>query len=260
MTYSISTNDFQIEYKNSSIGSDVIFGNHCHSQFELIGVLEGEILISYEDKKFQVSSNQFVILPPFGYHTINSNRNGRYKRITAMFDSTAIPKEIRQYFTNTSSIVTSSSIHIESIKNICKKSDSALYAPLIHALMTLIFYDNISILSNKQNTYAYEQNEILQMIISYIDQHLYEKIQLDDLANHISYSKATIQNIFKKELNTSPKQYIISKKLMLANKLILDGMSPTEVSKKLGYENYSDFYRMYIKHTQRSPSMDKIKN
>lgn len=259
MTYHISTNDFQIEYKNSKLDNAVIFGNHCHSQFELIGVLEGEILISYEDKKFQITSNQFVILPPFGYHTITSNKNGHYKRITAMFDRTAIPKEILHYFANTSSVVTSSSIHIESIKNICKKNDAAIYAPLIQALMTLIFYDNVSSLSDKQGTSEYEQNETLQTIISYIDQHLYEKIQLDDIANHISYSKATIQNIFKKELNTSPKQYIISKKLMLANKLILDGMSPTEVSKKLGYENYSDFYRMYIKHTQKSPSMDKVK-
>lgn len=259
MTYSISTDEFKINYKKSSIDKAIIFGNHCHPQFELIGVLEGDIIVSYEDKKFQISSNQFIILPPFGYHTIISNKMESYQRITAMFDVTAIPQAIQPYFLDAPNVITSSSIHIESIKNICKKEQPELYAPLVQALMILIFYDSIPLLSKGRNVAMLEQNEILQLAIFYIDQHLYERIKIEDIVNHISYSKSAIQNIFKKNLNTSPKQYILSKKLMLARKLICDGMSPTEASKKFGYNNYSDFYRMYVKYFHETPSTDKIK-
>ena len=40
----------------------------------------------------------------------------------------------------------------------------------------------------------------------------------------------------------------------LADKLIAEGMPRTLVATQLGYENYSNFYRMYQKHLQHAPS------
>jgi methylphosphotriester-DNA--protein-cysteine methyltransferase len=54
-------------------------------------------------------------------------------------------------------------------------------------------------------------------------------------------------------MKISPKQYILQKKLALANKMIGEGISPTETAVQLGYENYSSFYRMYVKQYDTMP-------
>jgi len=39
----------------------------------------------------------------------------------------------------------------------------------------------------------------------------------------------------------------------LAAKLIREGTPPTEVALRVGYENYSNFYRMYQRHLHAAP-------
>mgnify|MGYP003307143845 CR=1 FL=1 len=58
-------------------------------------------------------------------------------------------------------------------------------------------------------------------------------------------------------MKISPKQYILQKKLALASKLIDEGVPRTVAAMQVGYENYSNFYRMYQKHLHGVPS-DRI--
>ena len=46
------------------------------------------------------------------------------------------------------------------------------------------------------------------------------------------------------------------KKLSIAQKLLSFGTVPTEVAQKLGFEDYSVFYRNYVKFFNRKPSDD----
>ena len=52
-------------------------------------------------------------------------------------------------------------------------------------------------------------------------------------------------------MNISPKQYILQKKLALANKLMDEGVPRTVVAMQVGYENYSNFYRLYRKNAEK---------
>ncbi len=55
-------------------------------------------------------------------------------------------------------------------------------------------------------------------------------------------------------MKISPKQYILQKKPAYAAQLIRQGMPSTPAAMRVGYENYSNFYRMYRKHLQNTPS------
>jgi AraC-like DNA-binding protein len=99
-----------------------------------------------------------------------------------------------------------------------------------------------------------EEDGFLTKILSYIEAHLCEKITLDDLARHSSRSKSSVCHLFEEKMKVSPKQYILQKKMAYAAGLIRDGQNPTSVAMQVGYENYSDFYRMYQKHFGISPT------
>jgi AraC-like DNA-binding protein len=47
--------------------------------------------------------------------------------------------------------------------------------------------------------------------------------------------------------------YIGKKRILYAETLLAEGMTPTEVAKECGYDTYTTFYRQYKKHTGRAP-------
>ena len=81
---------------------------------------------------------------------------------------------------------------------------------------------------------------------------MHEKILLDDLARHTARSKSSFCHLFEEKMKISPKQYILQKKLALAGKLIDEGVPRTAAAMQVGYENYSNFYRLCKKNLTKS--------
>lgn len=250
MTYTLSTEAFAFECKESTVEHPTLWENHCHGQFEMIAVLEGDISIMLDGATYRLTEYQTAIIAPLAYHAVTANQEGTYRRITALFDFSSIPPVLRSHFTDRHISISNFS-QIEELEKICKASDPPFYAPLAQSLMTQILYHS---LPKKSDHSAAETDEFLQNVIAYIDRHLCEKIYLDDLAQYVSHSKSSFCHLFEKKMQVSPKQYILQKKLALARKLISEGTSPTIAAIQVGYSNYSNFYRMYKKHFGSPPT------
>jgi len=246
--YSVKTNDFEFEYIESKIDHPILWESHCHAQYEMIAVADGDITVMLEGQKYRLQKNQIIIIPPLFYHSVTANGEGNYRRITALFGIDAIPSVLQDEFTNQGRNIALDSSRIEKIKEICQKPDASFYEPLLQSLMIEIFYDALQI---PQATTKMETDEFLQKAFSYIDQHLHEKILLDDIAKYTSRSKSSFCHLFEAKMNISPKQYILQKKLALASKLMDEGVPRTVVAMQVGYENYSNFYRLYRKNTEK---------
>ncbi len=204
-----------------------------------------------EGENYRLKKNQIIIIPPLFYHSITVNGEGSYRRITALFGIDAIPVVLQEVFTGKGKNIIINASYIEKIKHICQKEDASFYAPLLQSLMIEIFYDYLQIPQAKIKT---KTDDFLQKTFAYIDQHLHEKILLDDLARHTSRSKSSFCHMFEAKMHISPKQYILQKKLALASKLIDEGAPHTVAAMQVGYENYSNFYRIYLKHFGTSPT------
>ena len=251
MIFEWNTKSMEMEYIESKIDHPILWENHCHAKHEMIAVAEGDITVMLEGQTYRLKKNQIIIIPPLFYHSITANGEGSYRRITALFGMDAIPGARQDEFAKQGRTITIDASRIEKIKEVCQKADAAFYAPLLQSLMIEIFYDALQI---PQAPTKMETDELLQKTFSYIDQHLHEKILLDDLAKHTSRSKSSFCHLFESKMNISPKQYILQKKLALASKLIGEGTSPTIAAAQIGYENYSNFYRIYLKHFGTSPA------
>ena len=252
MAYGFHTERLQLEYNESQVDSSLLWESHCHARFEMIGVLEGDVSIVIEGKPYRLTENQATVIPPLCYHTITANRQGRYRRITALLDESAIPPVLKSHLTGTE-ITTFFSTHLKEMRWICQRAESEFYLPLAESLMVQTLYEQIQSSHSEGES---EAEEFLQQTVAYIDAHLGEKILLDDLARLTSRSKSSFCHLFEEKMKISPKQYILQKKLALANKWIGEGIPPTVAAIRLGYENYSNFYRLYRRHSGKSPSKD----
>ena len=233
-------------YSESRIDDPILWESHCHTQFEMIAVVEGDVTVVLEGQNYRLQKNQIILIPPLSYHTVTANEKGSYRRITALFDPSAIPDVLQSAFAKRDFGIAIIRSHLtEQLCEACQKQDRTFYEPLIQSLMVQLFYE---VLQKTQRSPQSTSDEFLQKALSYIDRHLHKKILLDDLARHTARSKSSFCHLFEKKMNISPKQYILQKKLALAQKMINEGTPHTIAAMQVGYENYSNFYRLYQKN------------
>lgn len=244
MLCDFKTDKFHIEYIESKIDHLILWESHCHTQYEMILVEAGDITVMLEGHTYHLTQNQILVIPPLFYHSVTANEKGIYRRITALFDIEAIPKPLHSEFVRKVRYTAIASSQIERIKEVCQKDEPLFYAPLLQGLMTQLLYDA---LEPSKLPEKIETDDFLQTALQYIDEHLQEKILLDDLAKHTARSKSSFCHIFEEKMNISPKQYILEKRLALASKLIDEGVPRTVAAMQVGYKNYSNFYRLYQK-------------
>jgi len=245
------TDKFEYQYKEDQTENTLIWENHCHAQFEMIAVLEGDVSIMLEGRNYRLTANQTAILPPLVYHTLEANKKCLYRRVTVLFDTSSIPDLLQEKFTaKEQGHIIFPSYDIEELKNICCSGDYDFYAPLADSIMTRTLYEYIKI---GHISLVTPIDETLKKVLDYIDKNLCNKITLDDLAGYVARSKSSVCHLFTEKMKIPPKQYIIKKRLALANRLIKDGIPPTEAAIRVGYDNYSDFYRLYKKIYQSTP-------
>ncbi len=247
----LETEHLRMEYTESQIETPELWESHCHSRYEMISVLEGDISVMLEGKSYRLTENRTVIIPPLSYHTVTSNVKGTYRRVTALFDGLAIPQILQARFLERDmGLTVFSSERIGALQRILLKSNDSFYLPLAEALLIEVLYEGVDAAREEETETV---DPFLRDAIAYIDAHLCEKILLEDLAHHTARSKSSFCHLFQRKMGISPKQYILQKKMALAMKLIRDGTPPGAASLQVGYENYSNFYRLYSKLYGESP-------
>ena len=110
---------------------------------------------------------------------------------------------------------------------------------------------------NEMSVFPVSNEPLIQQTIDYINAHISEPIRLDDLSASLYVSKSTLCHKFSKRMNISINRYITVKKICFAADLIKNGMSTTEASIAVGYENYTTFFHNYKQVMGTAPSSNK---
>lgn len=106
-----------------------------------------------------------------------------------------------------------------------------------------------------------ETDSTYAKIISYIDNHLYEKMTLKDISDNVFLSAKCICNTIKKICGMTYHEFITSQRFVKAQELVRETDKPlNEIAEICGFETYSTFYRTYKKHFNITPSEDREKN
>lgn len=91
-------------------------------------------------------------------------------------------------------------------------------------------------------------------LLRYLNEHVTEPISLDHLADTFFLSKFALLREFKEHTGISIHQYILAKRILLAQELLAQGMKPNQVGEKCGFLDYTSFYRAFRNRTGVSPN------
>ncbi len=87
-----------------------------------------------------------------------------------------------------------------------------------------------------------EQKEIVKKVIDYIEKNLERKINLDDIAKNIGYSKFHLNRIFTDQTGMTIYKYVQSRRLTIAaEKLVKTDRPITQIAYEAGYDTQQSF-------------------
>ena len=91
-------------------------------------------------------------------------------------------------------------------------------------------------------------------ILQYLNAHLTEGLTIDELAARFYISKYHMMRRFREETGYTIHNYVTEKRLLLAQQLLEQGITPGETALRCGYQEYSTFARAYKKQFGHTPS------
>ena len=104
------------------------------------------------------------------------------------------------------------------------------------------------LINSSGNTKERDEYELGQTIKKYIDDHFLENLSVKSLSEKLGISQYYLIRIFKKKTGYSPMQYIIKRKIGLAQNLLINtDLSVVQISEKLGYDNPNYFNVLFTK-------------
>ena len=98
-----------------------------------------------------------------------------------------------------------------------------------------------------------EKPELLDKVTAYIEEHYAEHITVHDIAHKFYVSDSSISHQFKQKMGISIYHYVTQRRLISAKNLISKGVALEHVATRVGFSDYSAFYRVFRQEYGISP-------
>ena len=94
----------------------------------------------------------------------------------------------------------------------------------------------------------------IKKVLKYIEAHISEEISCESMANYVNMNSNYFSRLFKNEIGMSFSDYLLNKRIDVTTELLSNSdYSIEEITKAVGIESISYFYRAYKKITGNTP-------
>ena len=237
--------------------------NHCHDKYEIIYVREGRGKYIVEGVEYPVRPRTLMIFPPLVYHCVSVEAGSSYERTVLYFEKNAVLDSVKAAFLHLDeiSVPAGSFYSADAISDALASLFDRL--ELVHTIpeseretyLKLVFSEIILLLSvATREDFSFDDGELGARVIRYLNENVDRDISLDRLAKKFFVSKYYLCRAFKKHNGISVHGYINQKRVMYAKQLIESGETASGAAYRVGFGDYSAFYRAYVKVVGKSPT------
>lgn len=239
-------------------GTNYRFSGEKHSYWELTYVDKGELLTTIDGTSYHLKQGDLIFYAPMQFHTQSTfNKiSSSYLTINFKMNFNHVDLLCNKIFSlqRDSHFIVGKLIEELSNNNIYSDDLSLCY--LKELIIQVLRLDNSNFHSkpttHMQQTY---ENELLNDILLYIDDHIYEKISVSTLCEQFCISTSMLHSLFRKNMNNTAKNYINELKLNKSKELIRNSTHTlSEISEMLGFSSIHYFSKKFKLYFNISPT------
>lgn len=262
--------DFQLFHIKDKKNQEFEF--HYHDFNKIIIFLSGKVTYLIEGKAYYLKPWDILLVNNHDVHKPIIDSNETYERIIIWANSGFIENHnyegcdlstcfklakeksfnlIRledKFQNNLKNIISSLEVSFNSQDFGSKLLGNSLFIQLIIYLNRL-YLDKTYITTKDSLKYDKQIEEILK----YINNNLSQDLSIELICKEFFISKYYLMHKFKNETGYTLHNYIIQKRLFMAQELIKSGEAVTKVSSLCGFKDYSSFLRSFKKLFHKSP-------
>lgn len=230
---------------------------HIHSHFEIFINVTGNISFMALNKVYALSHGDIIIVKPNEYHHAIYRHSCRNVFFVVSFP--AIKNEMLfEPFLNLSDsserLINLSADGRDKVIGLCE----VLAEQNGTSTQYLTFFNLIDILSSAiMNANRSNRNEpqfdTINEILKFANENYNTINSISDLATQFHMSLKTLERLFKKHLNSTPKNYLDMLMLSKASEFLRQDMSVTEVCYKCGFKDCSRFIKYFKNQFGETP-------
>lgn len=259
--------DILCEHKTTDEG-ELAF--HNHDGYELLLLLHGDINYYIEGEGLHLERGNLICVKPYDFHRREIMKKGNYERIVIHIKESFL-ESLSTKHTDVSECfyrvpagkinvlqfdeeeIIQYSLLTQQLSQVLSSNDYGTDILVDAYIKQILVMVNQHSRNKKIMSIKNIMPPLVAETISFIDKNISEKITLEILSDHLNYNGTYISRSFKKIYGISIQQYIISKRITLAKKYLIDGYSPSDACFLSGFNDYSNFSRTFAKHVGCSP-------
>ena len=233
---------------------------HTHDCFELYVNFSGDVSFIVNDTLYNLKNGDFVFLRPYDMHSYAVNGGTDYDAFILWFECD-IP-QVKKFmeskdFTHVYSVY-SNDRDVMLSNFLCFEEDERINNEI--AKITCFFNILNIVLAQKKGTDCYESAKIVKLpaemhrVMAYINKNFTRIEFVHEIADNNYVSSATLNRWFRKYFRTTPCEYLQSKKLAYARKLLDEGMSVIDSCMASGFSDCSYFISIFKKKHGVTPA------
>ena len=237
------------------------FHRHMHNEYEILYFLQGDTEYFIESTAYRLQRGDLLLVKPRTYHHVNRLSNAVYERFVITFSEEEISCGLFASLKDKQGIyaVPQGGIIDRFFQTVIEEKqrfspeemEAFKRAGLTQILVQLLH------MPAKTHILPKRAHPTLEAILKYVNEHPEADLSAEKLAAKYFVSVSWVVHAFRKNLGISLMQYVNQKKVLYAQKLIQQGVSPTEAALQCGFDTYTTFYRQYKKTLNRLPKTDK---
>lgn len=266
--YQYSDDDFNLCHNLSLTPDQSRFVLHTHPRVELYYFVKGSGTFFIEGSAYSLESGDLLLMQPTESHYIELDLTQPYERKVLHFDFDALKavdpagylcapflarKLGKQNLYKSYRFRFGSCEHyFDTMMTPGSDPRISIFAGLVPMLHELCCIH--AGLSEDANS---APDSLAYQIMRYLNQNIDKPISLSDICQKFYISKSQLCRVFRNSTGVTVKTYLTVKRLVKAKQLMDAGEHATHVYLQCGFNDYTSFYRAYVKYYGCSPTKNQ---
>lgn len=250
---------FEIRHANCFVGLDdpEIDEAHIHNSYEIYVNVSGDVSFLVENRLYPIRSGDAVITRPGEMHLCVYQSACIHEHFCLWVEEPE-DQSLLSFFDGARfcNLYAPIGETRQQMLDLLYRLDQLSRCDARKLEMTACFLQLLALFDNRPETEAGNPGMMpgeLQQILDYINAHFREIQHVGELYDRFFVSPSTMNRLFRKYIHLSPREFLESRKLSCAQRLLTRDLTVTEVCLQCGFADCSHFISIFKKKFGETP-------